>query len=59
MNRVTRAHERPTLVMVGFGRTGLGSVLQLISEPTMSLLAGRALGLLGGWDVRDRYVCSS
>jgi hypothetical protein len=30
--------------------------LQMVSEPTLPLLPGRALGLLGGWDVRDRYA---
>jgi hypothetical protein len=41
-------HERPTLAMVGFGRTGLGGALQLVSEPTFPLLPRRALDLLGG-----------
>jgi hypothetical protein len=44
------------LAMVGFRRTGPVGALQLVSEPTLPLLPGRALGLLGGWDVRDRYA---
>jgi hypothetical protein len=44
--------------MVGFGRTDPVGALQLVSEPTLPLLSGRALGLLGEWDVRDRYARS-
>jgi hypothetical protein len=43
--------------MVGFRRTDPVGALQLVSEPTLPLLPGRALGLLGGWDVRGRYAC--
>jgi hypothetical protein len=41
--------------MMDFGRTGPEGVLQLVSEPTLPLLIGRALSLLGRWDVGDRY----
>jgi hypothetical protein len=44
------------LVMVGFGWTDPEDALQLVLEPTLPLLPGRALGLLRAWDVRDRYA---
>jgi hypothetical protein len=42
--------------MVGFGGLAQWVRLQMVSEPTLLLLPGRALGLLGGWDVRGWYA---